>query len=102
MEEIITLPKDRPALKAVLFDFDGTISTLRQGWEKTMAPFMLEMIAGYTLADNQLADKVGRYIDQSTGIQTIFQMKWLAETVKKYGRNPSATDDPWWYKAEYN
>ena len=33
-------------LKAVLFDFDGTISTLRHGWEQTMESLMLEMIAG--------------------------------------------------------
>ena len=25
-------------VKAVVFDFDGTISTLRSGWEKVMAP----------------------------------------------------------------
>ena len=29
-------------------------------------------------------------------------MKWLAETVKRHGRNPRASEDPWWYKAEYN
>ena len=38
----------------------------------------------------------------STGIQTIYQMQWLAEKVKEYGRNENVVDDPWWYKAEYN
>ena len=31
---------------AVLFDFDGTVSTLRWGWEAVMKPLMLEMISG--------------------------------------------------------
>ena len=33
MEILEELPADRPPLKIALFDFDGTISTIRQGWE---------------------------------------------------------------------
>lgn len=102
MEIIINLPENRPKLKAVLFDFDGTISTLRYGWEDIMEPMMLEMIAGTTQVDDELIDKVKKYIDQSTGIQTIYQMEWLAKTVKEHGANHDLPDDPWWYKAEYN
>lgn len=99
------LCKERPsgAVRAVLFDFDGTISTLRCGWEQTMKPLMLEMIFGskgpYA---PELEKEVDDYIDESTGIQTIHQMKWLAEQVA--ARNPAGNlpDDPWWYKAEYN
>ena len=36
----------RNPVRAVLFDFDGTISTLRCGWESVMKPLMLEMISG--------------------------------------------------------
>jgi phosphoglycolate phosphatase-like HAD superfamily hydrolase len=89
-------------LKAALFDFDGTISTLRYGWEKIMEPLMLEMIAGKSEIDEELIKEVREYIDQSTGIQTYYQMKWLADTVKRHGRNPNASEDPWWYKEEYN
>lgn len=102
MEILSHLPVDRPGLKAALFDFDGTLSTLRHGWEKIMGPMMLEMIAGTSAAGEELAGEVREYIDHSTGIQTIYQMQWLAETVKRYGRNPGASGDPWWYKAEYN
>ena len=87
---------------AVLFDFDGTISTLRCGWEKVMKPLMLEMISGGLDWDEALEREVDDYINESTGIQTIHQMKWLAETVKARGQNPGASDDPWWYKGEYN
>lgn len=102
MEIISALPGSMPRLKAALFDFDGTISTLRRGWEGVMMPMMLEMIAGSTAVDKELICEVERFVDQSTGIQTIFQMKWLRDKVKLYGRNPGASENPWWYKEEYN
>ena len=90
------------AVRAVLFDFDGTISTLRCGWEKVMRPLMLEMISGGKEYDEALEKEVDDYISESTGIQTIHQMKWLADRVKAEGNNPGVSEDPWWYKAEYN
>lgn len=95
------LPADRPPLRAIVFDFDGTISTLRQGWESIMAPLMVEMIAGPTAPTPELRKEVDEYIDHSTGVQTIHQMVWLADTVARYGLN-SDVQDAWWYKAEYN
>lgn len=92
----------RTPVHAVLFDFDGTISTLRCGWEKVMRPLMLEMISGGQGWDEALEREVDDYINESTGIQTIHQMKWLAETVRERGMNPGAPEDPWWYKGEYN
>lgn len=104
MEILIPLAKNRPGIKAALFDFDGTISTLRYGWEGVMEPLMIEMISGGALAnaDKELVREIREYINQSTGIQTIYQMKWLAEAVKRHQRNPDAPGDPWWYKSEYN
>ncbi|NLB41634.1 MAG: HAD family hydrolase, partial [Clostridiales bacterium] len=95
------LDNDRPQLKAVIFDFDGTISTLRQGWEEIMEPLMIEMITGGELPDDQLTREVKEYIDESTGIQTIFQMQWLEKEVRRRGYNPQV-HDAWWYKDEYN
>jgi len=95
------LPAGRPPIRAVLLDFDGTISTLRQGWEEIMAPLMVEMIAGPTAPTLELCREVDEYIDHSTGIQTIHQMTWLAEAVARHGLNPEVLD-PWAYKAEYN
>ncbi|GHV47900.1 hypothetical protein FACS1894181_02350 [Bacteroidia bacterium] len=85
-----------------MFDFDGTLSTLRHGWEEIIEPLMLEFIAGNTAIDDELVTSVKNDINQSTGIQTYYQMEWLAGDVKKYGRNPGASADPWWYKDEYN
>lgn len=90
-------------IRAALFDFDGTVSTLRYGWEAVMRPLMLEMISGHGAPyDAALEAEVDAYIDESTGIQTILQMKWLAQRVLEERPNDSMSDDPWWYKAEYN
>ena len=64
----------RNPVRAVLFDFDGTISTLRCGWESVMKPLMLEMISGGAW-DDALEREVDDYINESAGIQTIHQMK---------------------------
>ena len=85
-------------ITCAVFDFDGTLSTLRCGWETVMEPLMLECIFGDQYTEEDLAE-VREYIKNSTGIQTILQMKWLAERVKKQGKTPL---DPWDYKAEYN
>lgn len=100
--EIVNENVPRTAVRAVLMDFDGTVSTLRHGWETVMKPLMVEMISGGKTHSDALGREVDAYIDESTGIQTILQMQWLAKAVRRYGLNPSAPDDPWWYKAEYN
>lgn len=90
-------------IRAALFDFDGTISTLRYGWEGTMRPMMLEMISGHSAPfAPELIKEVDDFIDESTGIQTIYQMKWLAERVAKERPDAGMPVDPWWYKEEYN
>ena len=87
-------------IRYALFDFDGTLSTLRQGWEASMAPVMLEAIHGEPPYPPELVLEVQEYIDRSTGILTIHQMEWLAEAVQRGGRmRPVRT--PAAYKAIY-
>lgn len=93
------LPQGR--IRAAVFDFDGTISTLRCGWENVMNPMMVEMIGGGKRDDERLHRLVDEYIDSSTGIQTVYQMRWLAQQVREFGLNPEVHDE-WWYKDEYN
>ena len=95
---IILEENKKQKLACAVFDFDGTLSTLRCGWESVMEPLMLECIFGDKYTEENVAE-VKKYIAQSTGIQTILQMKWLAERVKKEGKEAL---DPWAYKAEYN
>lgn len=78
-------------IKHAVFDNDGTISTLRQGWEQIMAPVMVKAVLGnkFQTADETLYHKVksrvADFIDKSTGIQTIIQMEALVEMVREFG-----------------
>jgi phosphoglycolate phosphatase-like HAD superfamily hydrolase len=99
LEILIPHQPQRKKLRAALFDFDGTISTLRCGWEAVMAPLMVEILCARAVDDGTVEREVLDYIDTSTGVQTIFQMQWLADRVQALGRKP---EDPWEYKAEYN
>jgi phosphoglycolate phosphatase-like HAD superfamily hydrolase len=92
-----------------LFDHDGTISVLRQGWEQVMAPVMVRAILGdrHEDADEPLRRKVrarvAEYIDRSTGIQTIVQMDALAGMVREFGIvSPDRILDYKGYKALYD
>lgn len=91
-------PADK--LRAAVFDFDGTISTLRQGWEQVMRPLMREYLDPDG-KDPAIAARIDRYIDESTGIQTVYQMEWLRKQVTALGKSAEARD-VWWYKDEYN
>ncbi len=72
-------------IRHVLFDFDGTLSVLRQGWEEVMIPLMVESICGPHPVDETIEQEVRAYVDRSTGILTIHQMQWLVEAVRRYG-----------------
>jgi rfaE bifunctional protein kinase chain/domain len=102
-----SMPQAR--IKHAVFDHDGTVSTLRQGWEQVMAPVMIRAILGdkYKTADetlyHQVRNRVLDYIDQSTGIQTIVQMETLVEMVKEFGLVPGdKIRDKFGYKEIYN
>lgn len=79
----------------VLLDFDGTISKLRLGWEQVMQQYMMECIPG---DPEEVAVLAERYIDESAGIQTILQMRWMAQQVQERGGKAL---DAWEYKAEF-
>jgi phosphoglycolate phosphatase-like HAD superfamily hydrolase len=102
MEIIVSHNPNAYQLKVIVFDFDGTLSVLRRGWEKIMEPMMLEMLTAGDHADPGLASEIRAYVDQSAGIQTIYQMQWLAERIRSSGNPMDLPGDPWWYKAEYN
>ena len=105
--EYHSLPLGR--IEHAVFDHDGTISVLRQGWEEIMAPVMIHAILGdrYDSAHQTLyhkvVNRVGDYIDKSTGIQTIVQMEALVEMVREFGVVPSQQIlDAQGYKDRYN
>lgn len=81
------LPSRLGYIRHALFDFDGTLSVLREGWEQVMAPLMVEQICGQKLPTPEIQAEVQAYIDRSTGILTIEQMRWLEDEVDRYGLN---------------
>ena len=72
-------------VRHALFDFDGTLSVIRHGWEQVMIPLMVEMICGECPTPPGLEAEVADYVDRSTGILTIKQMQWLEQAVRRYG-----------------
>ena len=108
IEIVSSLPKHK-GFTHVIFDHDGTISTLRQGWESIMEPMMVGAIlgTGERGSDEALYDHVVAavrdYIDKTTGIQTLVQMKGLVNLVHKFKCVPeSEILDEHGYKKMYN
>ena len=88
------------SVRHALFDFDGTLSVLRQGWEPVMEAVMVESICAGKTPSPELVAEVRDYIDLSTGKLTILQMQWLAEKVRSFGmeENPLSAAE---YKKRY-
>jgi phosphoglycolate phosphatase-like HAD superfamily hydrolase len=87
-------------IRHALFDFDGTLSVLREGWETVMVPVMIESICGNGPTSPAIEAEVRQYVEQSTGILTILQMEWLADAVRRHGLNGQPLSAAT-YKARY-
>lgn len=100
--EIIDAPHDGRKFKAALFDFDGTLSLIREGWQQDMIPYFCEELmktaGGKELGKEEVERTVTDFVAELTGKQTIFQCMRLAKEIKKYGGIPQ---EPMEYKKEY-
>jgi rfaE bifunctional protein kinase chain/domain len=107
--EVVTgFPRQR-RFTHVIFDHDGTLSTLRQGWEEIMEPMMIRAILGDSANDvdeafyEEIRSAVRDFIDKTTGIQTLVQMKGLTDLVRRFKCVPEdAILDAAGYKKVYN
>jgi phosphoglycolate phosphatase len=89
----------RPGISHVLFDFDGTLSLIRQGWPDVMVPMFVEMLPRLPGETEEEARRLCfEDIMRLNGKQTIYQMIQLAERVKERGK---IARDALWYKNEY-
>jgi len=79
-------------VKRVLFDFDGTISLLREGWQPIMRDLMIRFITGEKEIEEEVLSRimveVDEFIAETTGLQTILQMEGLRKLVIEYGLVP--------------
>ncbi len=89
-------------IQHALFDFDGTISLIRDGWQTVMVPMMVDILLKETQTGEtpeELERVVVEFVDELTGKQTIYQMMQLGEEVEKRGGVPK---QPLEYKDLYN
>src|SRR5207248_1512127 len=91
----------RGRFRFVLFDFDGTLSLIREGWPQVMIPIMVEVLraTGTNEDDVTLTSHVEDFVMRLNGRQTIYQMMQLAEEVTKRGGQAL---EPLAYKHEYH
>ncbi len=84
----------------VLFDFDGTLSLIREGWPEVMIPLMVESLqaTGTGQSPAELRRLCTGFVTALTGKQTIYQMIRLAEEIARRGGRP---EDPLVYKQRY-
>jgi len=85
----------------VLFDFDGTLSLIREGWPAVMVEMMTEEIltTGTRELPEEISSHCREFVTELTGKQTIYQMIRLAEEVRLRGGTPL---DPLKYKEKYH
>lgn len=89
----------RADITHVLFDFDGTLSLIREGWPVVMLGMFEEMLPA---RDGDTRETVRQMLFDDmmslNGKQTIYQMIKFAERVKERAGQPR---EPLWYKHEY-
>ncbi len=87
--------------RSVLFDFDGTLSLIREGWPEVMIPMMVEILraTGTRETESELRAIVEDFVMRLNGRQTIYQMIELDDHVRQRGGQPS---DPLDYKHQFN
>ena len=85
-----------------VFDFDGTLSLIREGWQQIMVPYFIDELSkapgAKNLTEEEISYKVRDFVTVLTGKQTIYQCIRLAEEITALGGTP---EDPQVYKDEY-
>src|SRR5436853_2242908 len=99
--EVIHPDLPRGRFRSVLFDFDGTLSVIREGWPQVMIPMMVQALrtTGTAETDAQLTAAVEEFVMRLNGRQTIYQMMQLADEVRRRGAQPL---EPLAYKHRYH
>jgi len=101
--EIVNPNAPRGSFKFAVFDFDGTISLIREGWQQIMIPYFTDEMALCPGAKNIPREKITEtardFIYINTGKQTIYQCIELAKRVNELGGKAL---EPLAYKAEFH
>src|SRR2546430_14142010 len=89
--EVVRPALPRGRFRSVLFDFDGTLSLIREGWPQVMIPMMVGVLreTGTAESEAQLTAAVEDFVMRLNGRQTIYQMIQLADEVRRRGGTPA-------------
>ncbi|MEO8125990.1 MAG: HAD family hydrolase [Bryobacteraceae bacterium] len=100
MIEIITKGASAQRTRVALFDFDGTLSTIRSGWMDIMIPMMVQVLVDLKSGETEAEIRaiVEDFVGRLTGKQTVYQMIELADQIRQRGGTPL---DPLSYKRMY-
>ncbi len=90
----------RGHIRFAVFDFDGTLSLIREGWMGVMIPYFVEVLEQTPQHEGheELAAVVRDFVERLTGKQTIYQCFQLVDEIQKRG---GVACDPLEYKHEY-
>lgn len=99
--EIINNKIEKGHIQYAIFDFDGTLSLIREGWQQIMIPMMINILLQTPQHESEaeIEALVKNYVADTTGKQTIYQMIRLVEEIDKRGGNP---EKPLYYKNQYH
>jgi phosphoglycolate phosphatase len=99
--EIINKNIPKGLIRFAIFDFDGTISLIREGWQQIMIPMMVDILMETPHHEKfeDVQKVVKTYVANTTGKQTIYQMIRLTEEIEKRGGQPK---EPLYYKDLYH
>ena len=87
--EVLNPNLRRGRFPAAVFDFDGTVSLLREGWARIMARMGLELLPAGAATADALEDQMLRL----SGMPSIVQMRKLAEVVAAHtGKSPDPAE----------
>jgi phosphoglycolate phosphatase-like HAD superfamily hydrolase len=99
--ELLNPRARRGPFRAAVFDFDGTLSLIREGWPRVMVGMMVEILRLRGLAaepDEELWRLVERFVMELNGHPTIRQVERFAEEVRGRGGEP---EEPAVYLRDY-
>ncbi|MDO4557422.1 MAG: HAD family hydrolase [Planctomycetia bacterium] len=90
-----------PRPRGVLFDFDGTLSLVREGWTELMVTQAVKELLKLRTGESteELTRITHEFVTRQTGKPTIFQMIQLAEEIRQRGGTPA---DPLVYQKRFH
>lgn len=90
--EIIHPNIPRGYIRFALFDFDGTLSLIREGWQEVMISMMVDILRQTPKGRDEAEDELRRIVTEAvarlTGRETIYQMFWLCGAIRRRGGQP--------------